>query len=276
VTLRLRRLAEINPTCVAFERAPLDTGVTFHPLETVWADQRAVRDRVRPKAEVATGFVRFEEGDILLPKTAPTFQHGRTMIATGLASGLGAGSTEMHVLRARPGVDPRFIAYVVRSATFILEGRTAYQGVAGLQRVPADFVAEWPVALLSGEDQRRVADFLDDQVALLDRAIHLRQHNMGLLAERGAERVRTAVLGLDEPEPHKPVSTPWIGSVPLSWSVEPVGWRFEVLLGKMLAPDRVMGDYLRPYLRNTNVQWDRIDTDDLLHMDFPPHERARL
>jgi len=185
-------------------------------------------------------------------------------------------STEFIPLRPGPGIDRRFLRYLLLAESTRQHLDARVQSVTrSHQRVDPEVVTSLRLGVPAVEEQRRVADFLDDQVALLDRAIHLRQHNIGLVAERGAERVRTAVLGLDEPEPHKPVSTPWISSVPLSWSVESVGWRFEVLLGKMLAPDRVMGDYLRPYLRNTNVQWDRIDTDDLLHMDFPPHERAR-
>lgn len=43
----------------------------------------------------------------------------------------------------------------------------------------------------------------------------------------------------------------------------------------MLNPERKNGNYLRPYLRNTNVQWDYIDTNDLLVMDFPPDEWIR-
>ncbi len=169
MTHRLRRLAHINPATPTFEALPPDAPVTFHPLETIWADARADRTRQRSKADVATGFARFQEGDVLLPKTAPTFEHARAMTAQDTVNGAGAGSTELHVLRAREGVDARFLGYVVRSKPFIKEGVSAYQGVAGLQRVPADFVAEWPVLQVGLDEQRRIADFLDDQVALLER-----------------------------------------------------------------------------------------------------------
>jgi type I restriction enzyme S subunit len=51
--------------------------------------------------------------------------------------------------------------------------------------------------------------------------------------------------------------------------------KFQVELGKMLNAERAAGPEQRPYLRNVNVQWDRIDTDDLLEMDFPPSEHSR-
>lgn len=194
MTLRLRHVAEINPPVPTFEGLADADEVTFHSLDTVWADGRADRTQRRCKADVANGFVRFAEDDILLPKTAPTFQHRRTMIASDLVNGSGVGSSELHVLRARPGNDPRFIAYTLRSEGFITAGVSAYQGVAGLQRVPADFVADWPMSTASFQEQQKIADFLDKQVALLDRAIELRHQQVALIRERAMAQTNEEVL----------------------------------------------------------------------------------
>lgn len=59
----------------------------------------------------------------------------------------------------------------------------------------------------------------------------------------------------------------------------PKGWAWATLseiadstLGKML--DRKKGgEYPVPYLRNVNVQWGRIDTDDVLTMSIPPEQQ---
>ncbi|MEU3891110.1 restriction endonuclease subunit S [Streptomyces sp. NPDC029041] len=59
----------------------------------------------------------------------------------------------------------------------------------------------------------------------------------------------------------------------------PEGWAWATLddiadstLGKML--DRKKGgDYLVPYLRNINVQWGRIDAEDVLTMSIPPERQ---
>lgn len=47
------------------------------------------------------------------------------------------------------------------------------------------------------------------------------------------------------------------------------------MLGKMLDSSRVIGNNLGRYLRNTDVQWDLINEDDLPQMDFSPGERER-
>ena len=55
----------------------------------------------------------------------------------------------------------------------------------------------------------------------------------------------------------------------------PLGAHFTLDLGKMLNEDRASGTRLRPYLRNSNVQWGAVDLRDLKEMHFDPWERAR-
>jgi type I restriction enzyme S subunit len=61
----------------------------------------------------------------------------------------------------------------------------------------------------------------------------------------------------------------------------PGGWRMAELaeiadcrLGKMLDQQKNLGE-LRPYLRNTNVQWGRIDLDDIKEMRIEDEEREK-
>jgi type I restriction enzyme S subunit len=50
----------------------------------------------------------------------------------------------------------------------------------------------------------------------------------------------------------------------------------DIQLGKMLSPNAKTGHSAFPYLRNLNVQWGRIDTVDLAHMDFSAREREKF
>lgn len=50
----------------------------------------------------------------------------------------------------------------------------------------------------------------------------------------------------------------------------------DVQLGKMLSPKAKTGSSYYPYLRNTNVQWGRIDITDLAQMDFTEAERKKF
>ena len=67
-----------------------------------------------------------------------------------------------------------------------------------------------------------------------------------------------------------------IGAVPESWEVKPLGDLFDAQLGKMLSPKARRGSTPLPYLRNKNVQWDGIETDDLHLMDFDDREAAKF
>jgi type I restriction enzyme S subunit len=63
---------------------------------------------------------------------------------------------------------------------------------------------------------------------------------------------------------------------PSHWTIAPLRARYDVTLGKMLDAKRISGEMLAPYLRNVNVQWDYVTTDDLPQMDFTDDERRRL
>ncbi len=67
-----------------------------------------------------------------------------------------------------------------------------------------------------------------------------------------------------------------IGPIPESWELLPIGDLFETQLGKMLSQKAKVGDAPKAYLRNKNVQWGRIDTDDLLRMDFSDREAEKF
>ena len=67
----------------------------------------------------------------------------------------------------------------------------------------------------------------------------------------------------------------WLGEIPEHWVISPVYARYKVALGKMLDTKRVTGEFAGHYLRNIDVQWDRVNTDGLPTMDFAPWERDR-
>lgn len=62
----------------------------------------------------------------------------------------------------------------------------------------------------------------------------------------------------------------------MSWPVLPLGEVAETALGKMLDRGKPKGHSQVPYLRNVNVQWGRIDTDDLQTMELADNERDRF
>ena len=62
----------------------------------------------------------------------------------------------------------------------------------------------------------------------------------------------------------------------MSWPVKPLGEVADTALGKMLDKGRDSGKPRVQYLRNVNVQWGRIDADDLLSMELADAELERF
>lgn len=71
------------------------------------------------------------------------------------------------------------------------------------------------------------------------------------------------------------VGTP-IGELPKSWIVASLGDRYEIQLGKMMSESARSSPGHTPYLRNANVQWNRLDLDDVAEMAFSPKEKEKF
>ncbi len=74
---------------------------------------------------------------------------------------------------------------------------------------------------------------------------------------------------------YKDSGVEWLGEVPEHWAVCALSYRYDVQLGKMLDEKRITGDHLGPYLRNVDVQWGRINSDELPEMDFREEDLVR-
>jgi type I restriction enzyme S subunit len=221
-TVRLRHLAQINPSTLSFDKLNDDDELTFLPMEAVWPGNRLDISRRRPKKTVSTGYTRFQDGDILVPKITPTFEAGRAVLIQGLLGGVGAGTTELHVVRPGKDIDPRFLLYVVNMHSFLKLGEAEMYGVAGQQRVPDSFLRNWQVPLPPLAEQHRIADFLDAETTRIDNLTATLQRELDLLIERRAAGIVAAVSGSTHTDRRKSTLA-WIDSVPTTWQEVRVG-----------------------------------------------------
>jgi restriction endonuclease S subunit len=191
---RLRHLAKINPATPGFDRVSDGALISFAPLEAVWSDGLDL-SRKKAKSEVSTGYTRFQEGDIVVPKITPTFQADRATIAFGVDGGVAAGTTELHVVRVNPGVDRRYVRYLLSSREFLVGGEAEMIGVAGQKRVPDAWLRDFRVPILDVERQRVIADFLDRETARIDAITVTLERQIVLLRERRQALITAAVMG---------------------------------------------------------------------------------
>ncbi|MGB0722303.1 MAG: restriction endonuclease subunit S [Gammaproteobacteria bacterium] len=69
-----------------------------------------------------------------------------------------------------------------------------------------------------------------------------------------------------------PIETDYLGELPDGWQRVRVDTAGETQLGRQRSPAHHSGDHMRPYLRVANVFEERIDTDDVMEMNFTPEE----
>ena len=149
-------------------------------------------------------------------------------------------------------------------------------GAGGQKRVPDDFARNFSISWPPLKEQTQIARFLDHQTARIDALIAEQQRLIELLKEKRQAVISHAVTkGLDTHVKMRASGVEWLGDVPEHWPTGRVGWWFDVELGKMLDERRITGDSLAPYVRNTDVQWNRINTQHLPVMDFDEADRIR-
>lgn len=254
-SVRLKRVCWINPQPEGFDRISPDEELTFLPLETIWPNNLDT-SRSRPKAEVASGYTRFMEGDILIPKITPTFEASRSVIARGLRGPIGCGTTELHVLRPGSKIDARYLFYITHSEEFLQGGSAQMYGVAGQKRVPESFVGDFEIRLPPPSEQRAIADFLDRETARIDSLVSKKRQLTKALIERHLARIERMVLGVDL-QPGAPSQTGFFAHRPSGWietTIRHLGCRVQTgPFGSQLHADEYVPDGW-PVVNPANLQ----------------------
>ena len=219
--IRLKRIANLNPSKKEVASLPVDTKVTFLPMEAVSESWEVDYSQIRQLEEVRNGYTYFRNGDILLAKITPCFENGKGALVNNCINGVGFGSTEFHVIRSPDSDTTRFLSYVVRSHRFKVEGEGMMTGTAGQKRVSDDYVKNFEVFLPPKKLRGLIASFLDRKTAAIDTLIAKKQRLIQLLEEKRTALINQAVTkGLNPNAPMKDSGIPWIGEVPEHWNVK--------------------------------------------------------
>lgn len=156
----------------------------------------------------------------------------------------------------------------------------------GQPNISQEKVRSIRIACPETDEQKIIARFLDAKTAKIDELIAKKRQLIEKLKEkRSALIARTVTQGLPpevaqaaglDPHPKmKDSGVEWLGQIPEHWDVPPLYLRYSVELGKMLSESKITGANLVPYLRNVDVQWGRINYEDLPEMDIGPDEQMR-
>lgn len=157
----LSDFVEINPA-TDINGWDTETQVVFLPMSAIIEGGGWQSTETRPLRIRSAGYTLFQQHDVLVAKITPCFENGKVAFLDELEPKIGLGSTEYHVLRAKDGVDPRFIYHWVRHPRFLREGEASMTGSAGQRRVPSYFFDRFFVPDMSPTEQVEIADALDN------------------------------------------------------------------------------------------------------------------
>ena len=147
-----------------------DIRTSFVPMAMVpvkYGD--AVAFEEKPWRDVKKGFTHFADGDVIMAKITPCFENGKSAVVRGLANGIGAGTTELHVFRrSTQQVLPEYVLVYIKSRGFIARGESVMTGSAGQKRVPRDYFSSSPFPLPPLAEQKRIVAKVDELMALCD------------------------------------------------------------------------------------------------------------
>jgi len=116
--------------------------------------------------------------------------------------------------RPRHAENDRYLHYLLRSPAYTSHFASISRGVRpGQIEIDNDELAATKVVLPPVEVQRRIADFLDDQVSRIDGICALRRRQRDLLESRRARSVGLKVAGVGDADVGKPSPLPWIERV---------------------------------------------------------------
>ena len=180
------------------------------------------------------------------------------------------------VLKPDAQVDASYFRYLFKSVPYIAALRATGDFIRDGQDLNYSNFCGVDLASIPLTEQAAIGRFLDWANDRLERAIRAKRKVIALLMEQKQLAVQHAVTkGLDQKVPLKDSGVSWLGEIPQHWSVISLRMRYSIDLGKMLDAKRVTGRYSIPYLRNRDVQWDRVLVDQLPKMDISPAEFDR-
>ena len=134
--VRIRDVFQLNPK----NEADDETLAAFIPMEKISAGYKSdfTFDLVK-WGNIKKGFTHFANGDVAFAKITPCFQNRKSAIFHDLPNGIGAGTTELKVLRPYGNtIDRWYLLYFLESPYFIDEA--TFKGTANQQRIVVGYL----------------------------------------------------------------------------------------------------------------------------------------
>jgi len=162
---KLAAIGVINPRNDAADDV-VASFVQMSSIPVAFNDPHATE--ARPWRDIRSGFTQFAESDVGVAKITPCFENGKSTVFQNLSNGIGAGTTELHIVRPLCGVVPRYVLLFLKSPGFLHEGEATMTGTAGQKRLPRAYFENSPFSLPPLAEQVRIVARVDELMHLCD------------------------------------------------------------------------------------------------------------
>ncbi|MFT5296260.1 MAG: type I restriction enzyme S subunit [Colwellia sp.] len=212
----LTDFSEINPKLKQQAVLTDALNVSFIKMEDVSNNAKILNKRIRKYSEVSKGFTKFNDHDVLVAKITPCFENGKGAYVEQLTNGIGFGSTEFHVLRAKSKADSRFLYHYTNFSSFRLDAEASMCGTGGQRRVQTDFLRTHKVVFPPLPEQQKIAKILTS----VDEVIEKTQAQIDKLKDLKTgmmQELLTNGIG------HTEFKDSPVGRIPAEWEVVELG-----------------------------------------------------
>lgn len=200
----LRRVAHV----VAGQSPPSDAVKTLSSgLPFIQGNAEFTADGPKPRLECDDAPKRAAKGDLLLSVRAPVGAMNWCTQGLGIGRGVAA-------LRPSGDWDSRFLAYAIRAKISDLRSMAAG---STFDAVTSDTVGDLPLPMADVEEQRRIADFLDDRVTRIDQIIAARQRQRAATVDALDALIRRLTTTASARVRSTGIS--WMPSIASDWSL---------------------------------------------------------
>ena len=157
---RISNIFQINPKNICND----ELEVAFIPMEKLSAGYGSNYSYEKVKwSKIKKGFTHFANGDIAFAKITPCFQNRKSAVFDKLPNGIGAGTTELKILRTFVETINRFYLLYFLKSPYFIEG-AIFKGTANQQRIISGYLENKLFPLPPLKEQQRIVEKIEELI----------------------------------------------------------------------------------------------------------------
>ena len=144
--------------------------VSFIPMSLISEGfSNAHTSEVKKWKNIKKGYTHFCNEDIGIAKITPCFENRKSVIFNNLKNGVGAGTTELYILRNNKTLSfNKYIFCFVKTQEFINNGIKGFTGAVGQQRISGHFIENTLIPLPPLKEQPRIVQKIESYFSFFD------------------------------------------------------------------------------------------------------------